>query len=349
MAIDLFSQMSGNILTDMTPPIQPPGEIPDPEDKKPDDWDDRERIQDPEASKPEDWDEDAPKLIQDENAVRPEEWNEDAPSEIPDPDAVRPDDWDDDEDGDWEPPYISNPLCEETGCGEWESPMISNPSYKGKWVAPMINNPDYSGVWAPKQIQNPGYFEEAEPYFKLTPIVAVGLELWTMNEGIAFDNFLITDSLQSGNFFLKDGYMVKYDIEKDARGERSLNSYLDMFVDLANDYPYIWAVYAAVLVLPIVLCCCLCPTRKRTPRPTPPSTDPAQEPSENVTGDSEVTDPPPAETEPVSPPSSPASKKEVQISDNSQDDEGATGSLPADSESPSVRKRTKKTKPRKDT
>ena len=342
--------MNGNILTDMVPSIQPPEEIPDPEDRKPDDWDDQERIQDPEASKPEDWDEDAAKLVQDENAVKPEEWDEDALSEIPDPDAVRPDDWDDDEDGDWEPPYISNPLCEETGCGEWEPPMIHNPSYKGKWVAPMINNPGYSGVWAPKQIPNPGYFDETEPYFKLTPIVAIGLELWTMNEGIAFDNFLITDSLQAGNYFLKDGYMIKYNIELDARGERSFNSYLDVFVDLANEYPYLWAAYAAVLVLPFVLCCCLCPTRKRTPRPAPQPTDPPQEPSENVPDDSEVTDPPPAETASTSPPSSPASKQDLPISDrDSQDDEGATGSLPADSESPSVRKRTKKTKPRKDT
>ncbi|KAI6654694.1 Calnexin-like isoform X2 [Oopsacas minuta] len=354
VSIDLVSQMNGNIKTDMRPPIQPPEEIADPKDQKPEEWDERETIQDPEAFKPEDWDEDAPKLIPDENAVKPAEWDEDAPSEIPDPDAVRPDDWDDDEDGDWEPPYISNPLCEEVGCGKWEPAMIHNPNYKGMWVAPMIDNPDYNGIWSPRQIPNPNYFEESEPYFKLTPIAAVGFELWTMNEGIAFDNIILTDSLQAGNYFLKDGWMIKYDIEKDARGERSLNSYMDYFVDLANDQPYLWAVYAAAIVLPIVLCCCLCPTKKRTPKPTPQQTDTPQKSSEPVATDSsELSElPPPVEGAEPSPKSSPTSKRDINTSDDrdSPDDEGATGSIPADpSDSPAVRKRTKKTKPRKDT
>lgn len=39
----------------MEPPIIPPKEVEDPNDKKPDDWDDREKIVDPDAKKPEDW------------------------------------------------------------------------------------------------------------------------------------------------------------------------------------------------------------------------------------------------------------------------------------------------------
>lgn len=46
---------SGNLLTDMTPPVNPPAEIEDPDDQKPEDWDERAKIQDPTASKPEDW------------------------------------------------------------------------------------------------------------------------------------------------------------------------------------------------------------------------------------------------------------------------------------------------------
>lgn len=46
---------SGNLLTDMTPPINPPAEIEDPDDHKPEDWDERPKIQDPDATKPEDW------------------------------------------------------------------------------------------------------------------------------------------------------------------------------------------------------------------------------------------------------------------------------------------------------
>jgi len=60
----------------------------DPDAKKPDDWDEREKIDDPDDSKPEDWDK---------------------PEHIPDPDAKKPDDWDDEMDGEWEPPMIDNP------------------------------------------------------------------------------------------------------------------------------------------------------------------------------------------------------------------------------------------------
>lgn len=50
---------SGNLLKDMTPPVNPPAEIEDPDDHKPEDWDERPKIQDPDAVKPEDWSESA--------------------------------------------------------------------------------------------------------------------------------------------------------------------------------------------------------------------------------------------------------------------------------------------------
>ena len=46
---------SGNLLTDMTPAVNPAAEIEDPEDSKPEDWDEMPKIQDPAAVKPEDW------------------------------------------------------------------------------------------------------------------------------------------------------------------------------------------------------------------------------------------------------------------------------------------------------
>jgi calnexin len=59
-------------------------------------------------------------------------------------DAKQPEDWDEEEDGEWEPPRIPNPKCEDApGCGEWKRPTKSNPAYKGKWTAPMIDNPAY--------------------------------------------------------------------------------------------------------------------------------------------------------------------------------------------------------------
>ena len=58
--------------------------------------------------------------------------------------VVKPDDWDDEEDGEWEPPLVSNPKCATApGCGEWQRPTKANPDYKGKWTPPLIDNPKY--------------------------------------------------------------------------------------------------------------------------------------------------------------------------------------------------------------
>lgn len=56
--------------------------------------------------------------------------------------ATKPEDWDDEEDGEWEPPSISNPKCK-VGCGPWKRPTKPNPAYKGPWKAPMVDNPAY--------------------------------------------------------------------------------------------------------------------------------------------------------------------------------------------------------------
>ena len=66
--VDQTSVNSGNLLEDVTPAVNPPKEIDDPNDKKPDDWDEREKIPDPDAEKPDDWDEDAPTKIPDPDA-----------------------------------------------------------------------------------------------------------------------------------------------------------------------------------------------------------------------------------------------------------------------------------------
>ena len=162
----------GNLLEDFAPPVNPPAEIDDPSDKKPSDWDDRERIPDPEAVKPENWDEDAPAQIIDEDAVMPDGWLENEPKHIPDSGAQKPEDWDIEMDGDWEPPLIDNPACADVvGCGKWEPPLIDNPKYKGKWTAPLIDNPNYKGKWKPKRISNPNFFEDLHP-FKMQSIVS---------------------------------------------------------------------------------------------------------------------------------------------------------------------------------
>ncbi|CAG7854159.1 Calnexin homolog Flags: Precursor [Serendipita indica DSM 11827] len=205
---------SGSLLNDFEPPVNPPKEIDDPNDKKPEDWVDEAKIQDPEAKKPEDWDEDAPYQIPDEDAVKPEDWLDDEPDMIPDPDAIKPEEWDDEEDGDWVAPLVKNPKCEQaSGCGPWKRPNKANPAYKGKWYAPMIDNPAYKGEWAPRKIANPDYFEDLYPVQSLNKIGGVGIELWTMTEDILFDNIYIGHSMEDAAALAEETFYIKEDAE----------------------------------------------------------------------------------------------------------------------------------------
>ena len=87
---------------------------------QPEDWDDKEYIPDPEDKKPEGYD--------------------DIPEEIPDSDATKPEDWDDEEDGEWKAPTIPNPeykgpwkpkkIKNPKYKGKWVAPMIDNPDFK---------------------------------------------------------------------------------------------------------------------------------------------------------------------------------------------------------------------------
>ncbi|PFH49057.1 hypothetical protein AMATHDRAFT_63988 [Amanita thiersii Skay4041] len=211
------STKSGSLLEDFKPPVNPPKEIDDPEDKKPADWVDTEKIPDPDAKKPDDWDEEAPYEILDTEASQPDDWLPNEPSSIPDPDATKPEEWDDEEDGEWIAPTVPNPKCASvSGCGEWKRPYKPNPDYKGKWYAPMIDNPAYKGQWAPRKIPNPEYFEDMSPVKSLRKIGGVGIELWTMTEDILFDNLYIGHSIEDAKKLAAETFDVKKPLEKQA-------------------------------------------------------------------------------------------------------------------------------------
>lgn len=204
----------GSLLEDFVPPVNPPEEIDDAKDTKPEDWVDEARIPDPDAKKPEDWDEDAPFEIVDEEAEKPEDWLVDEPLTIPDPEAQKPEDWDDEEDGDWVAPTVANPKCSEvSGCGPWTKPMKKNPDYKGKWTAPFIDNPAYKGVWAPRKIKNPDFFNDTNPA-NLEPIGAIGFEIWTMQNDILFDNVYIGHSVEDARKLADETFHLKHPIEQ---------------------------------------------------------------------------------------------------------------------------------------
>ncbi|XP_077984489.1 calnexin-like [Glandiceps talaboti] len=282
--VDQSSVNSGSLLEDVTPAVNPPAEIDDPNDKKPNDWDDRKKIPDPDASKPEDWDEDAPREIQDPDAVKPDGWLDDEPELIDDPDSEMPEDWDDEMDGEWEAPKIENPACD-PGCGEWEPPMIKNPEYKGKWHASLIDNPDYSGEWHPRRIPNPSYFEDKEP-FKMTEFSAVGLELWSMSDGILFDNFIVTTDKAVADDWAEKTWLMKNDQE----GSRiSGESVVGSLMNATEDRPWLWAVYGLIVIIPIALCFSYLFPRSKS-KPHPKKTDeasPDDEPAEGGEEESE--------------------------------------------------------------
>uniref|UniRef100_A0AAY4BNM3 Calnexin n=1 Tax=Denticeps clupeoides TaxID=299321 RepID=A0AAY4BNM3_9TELE len=258
--IDQTVVNSGNLLNDMTPAVNPPAEIEDPNDQKPEDWDERPKIQDPDAVKPEDWDEDAPAKVQDEEAVKPDGWLDDEPEYIGDPDALKPEDWDEDMDGEWEAPQVSNPACESApGCGKWERPMIDNPNYKGKWKPPMIDNPNYQGVWKPRKISNPDFFEDLHP-FRMSSFSAVGLELWSMSSDIFFDNFFITDDRNVAERWAEDGWGLK----KAAEGAAE-PGLMSQMVSAAEERPWLWVIYVLTVALPLILIFVFCCTGKKKP------------------------------------------------------------------------------------
>ncbi|XP_012088679.1 calnexin homolog isoform X2 [Jatropha curcas] len=242
--IDGEEKKKANFLSaeDFEPALIPPKTIPDPDDKKPDDWDEREKIPDPSAVKPDDWDEDAPIEIEDVDAVKPKGWLDDEPEEIDDPDASKPEDWDDEEDGEWEPPKIDNPKCAlAPGCGQWKRPMKRNPAYKGKWHAPQIDNPNYKGIWKPQQIPNPAYFELEKPNFE--PITAIGIEIWTMQDNILFDNILIATDEKVASKYRERTWKPKFEVEKKAAGG-GLSSLQNKVFDLLykiGDIPFLVA------------------------------------------------------------------------------------------------------------
>ena len=156
--------------------IVAPETIPDPDEKKPEDWVDDQMMDDPADTKPADWD--------------------DEPATIADPNATKPEDWDDEEDG------------------EWNAPMIPNPAYRGEWSPRQIANPAYKGVWAPKQIPNPNYKPEPNLYRVPAPLQYIGIDVWQVQGGSIFDNIILGDDLQEVLKLVKSTYGAMAEKEK---------------------------------------------------------------------------------------------------------------------------------------
>uniref|UniRef100_A0A6B2L2U2 Calnexin n=1 Tax=Arcella intermedia TaxID=1963864 RepID=A0A6B2L2U2_9EUKA len=278
--VDNSEVRSGSLLEDMTPPVNPPKEIDDPMDKKPKDWVDEDKIPDPVAVKPDDWDETLPATIVDPDDEKPEGWLDNEPLSIPDPNVPKPADWDDELDGDWEAPSVPNPKCEEVGCGEWKPRHIPNPEYKGKWRAPLIDNPKYIGEWHPRKIPNPHYFVDENPQ-KLEKMNAIGIEIWTMKDGILFDNILITHSEVERDRFTEETWEKKHTFEtaiRDAELAKTNPTFTSQVMDILKmaqefaadpeNFTLLLSTFAVVVLVPLILCfCSLRGSKPKAPKP----------------------------------------------------------------------------------
>lgn len=185
---------------------------------------------------------------------------------MPDPKATPPGDWDVDEDGEWEAPIVDNPDCsgEGKGCGEWKAAQIANPDYKGKWHAAKVDNPAYLGSWKPRQVDNPHYFEDETPY-AMAPIGGIGIELWTMQSGILFDNIVLTSSPEVAANIAASAFepraaaekaSKKEDAKKDGGAMAKVKFYLGKAFDWCSENAMLLGATLCMGVLPLLLFCC---------------------------------------------------------------------------------------------
>ncbi|KAL9369680.1 hypothetical protein Peur_040879 [Populus x canadensis] len=126
--------------------------------------------------------------------------------------------------------------------------MKRNPAYKGKWHAPLIDNPNYKGIWKPQEIPNPAYFELEKPDFE--PIAAIGIEIWTMQDGILFDNILIASDEKVADTYRETTWKPKFEVEKEklkaeeATAGHGISSFKKKFFNLLykiGDIPFLGA------------------------------------------------------------------------------------------------------------
>ena len=127
--------------------------------------------------------------------------------------------------------------------------MKRNPAYKGKWHPSSIDNPNYKGIWKPQQIPNPDYFELDRPDFE--PVAAIGIEIWTMQDGILFDNILIASDEKVAESYREKTWKPKFEVEKakeKAEDSASASDSLAGFKVLFY-YLYIYLFYFILLLL----------------------------------------------------------------------------------------------------
>lgn len=68
-------------------------------------------------------------------------------------------------------------------------------------------------MWTPRKIANPDYFEDLHPA-NFNKIMGIGIEIWTMQAGIMYDDFYVGHSVADAEAFAKETFEKKVEIEK---------------------------------------------------------------------------------------------------------------------------------------
>lgn len=71
----------------------------------------------------------------------------------------------------------------------------------------MIDNPDYKGEWSPAKIENVNWFETTDPH-RLQPMIGIGIDIWTMQANIEYDNIFIGNDVDAAKDYARMSYVM---------------------------------------------------------------------------------------------------------------------------------------------
>ena len=84
-------------------------------------------------------------------------------------------------------------------------------------------------------------------------IDAVAFELWSITNGVIFDNVLVTSNVDIANMVADTTYQLKRDIN-----DEMIDNWFTNFIKSTNKRPWLWGVYVIFIVLPVILVVSLC-------------------------------------------------------------------------------------------
>jgi len=81
------------------------------------------------------------------------------------------------------------------------------------WSPPLVANHKYNGQWSPRQIKNPEFLLDKHPN-RFQEVNAVGIEVWTLEGGIVFDNIILTHDRNMLSKFTAKTWELKRGMEE---------------------------------------------------------------------------------------------------------------------------------------